>query len=111
MERGAHEAGRKTLQRAVEALPQAQHVELISKFAQLEFRHGAPERGRTVFDGILSNYPKRVDVWSVYLDMEIRIPDADPQVARRPILSPNPVPNPNPTPIPIPNPSPSPNDP
>ena len=63
-------------------------MELISKFAQLEFRHGAPERGRTVFDGILSNYPKRVDVWSVYLDMEIRIAEADPQA------HPNPRPQP-----------------
>ena len=88
MARGAHDEGRKTLQRAVDALPQAQHVELISKFAQLEFRHGDAERGRTVFDGILSNYPKRVDVWSVYLDMEIRIAEADPQA------HPNPRPQP-----------------
>jgi rRNA biogenesis protein RRP5 len=81
MVRGEHAEGKRVLQRAVEALPPAQHVELISKFAQLEFRHGAPERGRTVFDGILANYPRRVDVWSVYLDMEIRA--AEPQVVRR----------------------------
>lgn len=35
-------------------------------------RHGSAERGRTVFDGVLANYPKRLDVWSVYLDMELR---------------------------------------
>ena len=48
------------------------HVDVISKFGQLEFRHGSAERGRTVFDGVLSSYPKRIDVWSVYLDMELR---------------------------------------
>ena len=71
-----HEEARRVLQRAVDAMPMAQHVELISKFAQLEFKFGDAERGRTVFDGILSNYPKRVDVWSVYLDMEIKAADA-----------------------------------
>ena len=91
-------------------------MELISKFAQLEFRHGAPERGRTgapatarsthplnmrdslvtpctaVFDGILSNYPKRVDVWSIYLDMEIKIAEIEPQVTTAPHAAPPPRP-------------------
>jgi rRNA biogenesis protein RRP5 len=38
----------------------------------MEFKHGEPERGRTIFEGIISNYPKRLDQWSIYLDMEIR---------------------------------------
>ena len=29
----------------------------------------------TTFDGVLANYPKRVDVWSVYLDMELKAGD------------------------------------
>lgn len=44
----------------------------ISKFAQMEFKYGEAERGRTLFEEILSNYPKRVDLWSIYLDMEIK---------------------------------------
>ena len=72
MARGDAAGGKATLQRAVDVLPRGAHVEVLSKFAQLEFRHGAAERGRTVFDGILSNYPKRVDVWSVYMDMELK---------------------------------------
>ena len=32
----------------------------------LEFKHGAPESGRTMFEGIVSNYPKRMDIWAIY---------------------------------------------
>lgn len=31
----------------------------------------AAERGRSMFEGVLRNYPKRLDLWSVYLDQEI----------------------------------------
>lgn len=52
-------------------------VETISKFAQMEFKHGEPERGRTIFEGLLSSYPKRIDIWSVYVDMEIKAGDQE----------------------------------
>ena len=52
---GAQPKAKATLQRAVDALPKAKHVELLSKFAQLEFRHGSAERGRTVFDAVLAS--------------------------------------------------------
>jgi rRNA biogenesis protein RRP5 len=45
-------------------------VSTISKFAQLEFRHGNAERGRTIFENILGHYPKRIDLWAIYIDME-----------------------------------------
>ena len=47
-------------------------VETISKFAQLEFKFGDSERGRTIFEGVLDSYPKRLDLWFVYIDMEIK---------------------------------------
>jgi rRNA biogenesis protein RRP5 len=58
-------------------------VELTSKFGQLEFRspNGDVERGRTVFEGLLSSFPKRVDLWNVLLDLEIKNGDAE-QVRR-----------------------------
>ena len=43
-------------------------VEMISKFAQLEFKFGEPERGKTLFEGSLSSYPRRVNLWFVYMD-------------------------------------------
>ena len=47
-------------------------MEMISKFGQLEFKLGEPERGKTMFEGLLSSYPQRVDLWSVYVDMLIK---------------------------------------
>lgn len=49
-----------------------QHVNMISKFGMLEFKNGAPESGRTMFEGIVSNYPKRMDIWAIYMDMEMK---------------------------------------
>lgn len=43
---------------------------MISKFGMLEFKSGNPESGRTMFEGIVTNYPKRMDIWAIYMDME-----------------------------------------
>lgn len=60
------------LQRALQALPKANHVNVISKFGMLEYKNGNPEHGRTMFEGIVSNYAKRMDIWSIYMDMEVK---------------------------------------
>ncbi|KAJ5546028.1 hypothetical protein N7494_003613 [Penicillium frequentans] len=77
------ERGRGLLGRALQSLPPHTHVETTSKFAQLEFRspNGDSERGRTVFEGLLSSFPKRIDLWNVLLDLEISAGDAE-QVRR-----------------------------
>lgn len=31
-----------------------------------------------MYAGILANYPKRVDIWSIYIDMELRQGEAEP---------------------------------
>ncbi|KAG0275224.1 rRNA biogenesis protein rrp5 [Linnemannia exigua] len=74
---GHLEAGRELLQRSLKSLPKRKHIKTISKFAQLEFKYGEPERGRTIFEGVMSNYPKRIDLWSVYIDMEVRNGEQD----------------------------------
>jgi rRNA biogenesis protein RRP5 len=35
----------------------------------LEFKHGEPERGKTLLDNVLITYPKRTDIWSMYVDV------------------------------------------
>ena len=60
------------LQRALQALPKANHVNIISKFGMLEYKGGDPEHGRTMFEGIVTNYPKRMDIWAIYMDMEVK---------------------------------------
>ena len=52
------------------------HVNLISKYGMLEFKHGNPENGRTMFEGIVSNFPKRMDIWAIYMDMEAKYGNA-----------------------------------
>jgi hypothetical protein len=48
----------------------AADLKTISRFAQLEYKLGEPERGRTIFEGMIDSHPKRLDLWSVYIDME-----------------------------------------
>ncbi|KAI9013729.1 hypothetical protein CLU79DRAFT_387856 [Phycomyces nitens] len=71
------EKARELLQKSLKCLPKHKHIKTITKFAQMEFKHGEPERGRTIFEGVLGNYPKRVDLWNVYLDMEIKAGDKE----------------------------------
>ncbi|XP_027785676.2 protein RRP5 homolog isoform X1 [Marmota flaviventris] len=65
-------ASHRVLQRALECLPTKEHVDVIAKFAQLEFQLGDAERAKAIFENTLSTYPKRTDVWSVYIDMTIK---------------------------------------
>ncbi|BDA47226.1 probable protein RRP5 homolog [Coccomyxa sp. Obi] len=73
--RGDAAAARRALDRAIAALPARKHIKVLSQAALTEFKTGDPERGRGVFEGILRNYPKRLDLWSIYLDQEIRAGD------------------------------------
>ena len=57
--------------RALLSLPRKKHIKFISQAAILEFKHGEPDRGRSMFEGVLREYPKRTDLWSVYLDQVI----------------------------------------
>lgn len=38
----------------------------------MEYKQGSEERGRTLMETVVSSYPKRVDLWSVYIDMELK---------------------------------------
>lgn len=65
------EGAKKALDRALQALPPAEHTGMASQSAVLEFKIGDPERARSIFEGILANYPRRIDLWGVYLDQEV----------------------------------------
>ncbi|XP_014641189.1 PREDICTED: protein RRP5 homolog isoform X2 [Ceratotherium simum simum] len=72
LRRGQAGASHRVMQRALECLPNKEHVDVIAKFAQLEFQLGDAERAKAIFENTLSTYPKRTDVWSVYIDMAIK---------------------------------------
>ena len=70
---------RALLPRATQSLPSHTHLGLTLKFAALEFHSssGSAERGRTMFEGLLSTFPKRLDIWNQLLDLEIQQGDQD----------------------------------
>lgn len=61
------------LSRSLQALAPHKHVEVIRSFALAEFDHGSMDRGRVLFEELLSNYPKRNDLWNVYVDKEVKL--------------------------------------
>lgn len=61
------------INRALLCLPRHKHIKFISQTAILEFKSGVPDRGRSMFEGMLREYPKRTDLWNVYLD-QVKIP-------------------------------------
>ena len=72
MQQGKSTQARQVLQDALKALPKHQHIPIIVKFALMDFKNNEIERGRTILENVLANYPKRVDLWNVYLDQELR---------------------------------------
>ncbi|KAJ7431840.1 hypothetical protein B0H11DRAFT_839096 [Mycena galericulata] len=70
LRKGNVEASRQLLPRCLQSLEKRKHLKTISRFAQLEYKLGDPERGKTLFEGIVDSHPKRLDLWSVYMDME-----------------------------------------
>lgn len=72
LQQGHSDAASALLQRALKSLPSKESVDVIAKFAQLEFRYGDAEKGRTMFDKVLTSYPKRTDLWSVFIDLMVK---------------------------------------
>ncbi|CAK6962864.1 protein RRP5 homolog [Scomber scombrus] len=72
LQQGESDAASAVLQRALKSLPSKESVDVIAKFAQLEFRYGNAEKGRTMFDKVLTSYPKRTDLWSVFIDLMVK---------------------------------------
>eukprot|EP01126_Amoeba_proteus_P033648 TRINITY_DN3310_c0_g1_i1.p1 TRINITY_DN3310_c0_g1~~TRINITY_DN3310_c0_g1_i1.p1 ORF type:complete len:1748 (-),score=331.88 TRINITY_DN3310_c0_g1_i1:88-5331(-) len=64
---------RDLLKRSLTVLPHRKHLETISKFGQLEYKFGKQELGRTIFEDLLATYPKRINIWSVYIDQEKKL--------------------------------------
>ncbi|RUS80904.1 hypothetical protein EGW08_011340 [Elysia chlorotica] len=66
---GRLQSARNLLQKCTAILDKKDHVEVITKFANMEFSDGDAERGRTIFENLIASYPGRTDIWSVYVDM------------------------------------------
>lgn len=77
--RNEGQRARGLLPRAMQSVHQADHLRLTTTFGSLEFTspNGDPERGRTVFEGILSSFPNRGDMWDMFVDIERSHGDAE----------------------------------
>lgn len=45
---------------------------MIIKFAVMEIKDGEFERFTSLFENVIGNFPKRTDVWSVYIDQLVK---------------------------------------
>jgi len=77
LKNGRHEEAFALSKRALFSLKPHKHVETMSKFAQLVFEYGSAEKARTIFDGLLLKYPKRLDLFFVYSDKEVKYGEID----------------------------------
>jgi rRNA biogenesis protein RRP5 len=67
-----HQEAQNTMKRALKSLPSYKHTEVMSRFAQMEYELGSPSRARTLFDGLIEKFPKRLDLFFVYVDKECK---------------------------------------
>ncbi|TKA23532.1 hypothetical protein B0A50_07110 [Salinomyces thailandicus] len=65
-------SARALLPRSLKSVPSSQHRMLTAKFAALEFRseQGDAERGRTIFEGLVAEFPKWTVGWDMWVDLE-----------------------------------------
>ncbi|WWD20117.1 hypothetical protein CI109_104592 [Kwoniella shandongensis] len=75
LKKGDVDAARALLPRSMKSLDKSKHVETIEKMALLEFKHGDAERAKTLFEGLVDRFPKRLDLWGVYIDQLAKISD------------------------------------
>uniref|UniRef100_A0A0P6D669 Programmed cell death protein pre-rrna processing protein rrp5 n=1 Tax=Daphnia magna TaxID=35525 RepID=A0A0P6D669_9CRUS len=71
------DTARGVFQRALTILNKKEHIDLISRFGQLEMKFGQLGRGKTLFDTLLMSYPKRTDLWLVYIDTLTKVGDVE----------------------------------
>ncbi|XP_022211843.1 protein RRP5 homolog [Drosophila obscura] len=60
------------LQRALRSLPNLEHINCIVAYAKLYEKNDDKDMAQTLLDDIVTSYPKRIDIWSVYVDMLIK---------------------------------------
>lgn len=47
-------------------------VTVLCRFAQLEYKHGDVQRGKTMFEKIVHSYSKKILVWNLFIDLTLK---------------------------------------
>lgn len=59
--------------RSLQSLDKREHIRALTAYALAEFKLGDVEHARTMFETLVSRYPKRLDLWWQYMDQEARL--------------------------------------
>ncbi len=73
LERNDEEGARELLKRSMHSLSEHKHVRTVQSFALAAFEQGKVACAREVFEGLLGLYPKRLDIWNVWVDQEEKV--------------------------------------
>lgn len=66
------EKRKEILRRALQSLPMKKHIDFLVKYSLIEYRANNFEVARSTFENILKNFPKRNDIWNVFIDAEMK---------------------------------------
>ncbi|KAJ1460335.1 hypothetical protein M885DRAFT_612395 [Pelagophyceae sp. CCMP2097] len=69
---GDADGANNVLKRAIQAAPARDAVALRLRFASAEFDVGSAERAKTLFDALAREFPKRLDIWTVYVAKHLK---------------------------------------
>ncbi|XP_022672273.1 uncharacterized protein LOC111254989 isoform X2 [Varroa destructor] len=76
-ETGQLQEARQLLKKSFSSLSDKEQIDVIRRFASMEFSHGEHEVGKSLMDNLLLSYPKRIDLWNVYIDQLVKLQDFD----------------------------------
>jgi len=60
------------LNKSMQVLSKKNQLDIMNWYGQLLYKYNKNEEARNMFDNILKNFPKRKDIWFVYIDKEIK---------------------------------------
>ena len=60
------------LNRSLQVIIKKQHLDMMVYYSGLLYEYGLCEEARNMFDNIVKGVPKRIDIWMVYVDKEVK---------------------------------------
>ena len=60
------------LNKSMQVLSKKNQLDIMCWYGQLLYKYNNNEEARNMFDNILKNFPKRKDIWFIYIDKEIK---------------------------------------
>ena len=69
---GQIEESGEVLKRAQAVLKKNEKVRMLSSYAILLYKYNQPDQGKTIFEDLVSRLQKRLDLWNLYVDHEVK---------------------------------------